>query len=322
MVAGVHGREIPLSGSRHLEKLACSSLNPEEALIDAETGPFGRALDALRIADANVGPPRWLSGRLLRALEAFLPAEETYMLQAHYLEGVPQHVIGERLGIAQSSVFSRIQRAMERTRWVMGLETWEHTADELRRDLGPLVTERDLRMLVAIWAARWNQSRAARMLGSNQSTVRRHLIRVAAALKVSPAHEAAPYARDLDKVFAARAWCFGINQGHVDAEKLGIEMPSIDAPAEPEIELLLPERIEAPLADPVETFIAEHLRWRPAGRLARSALAGRFEDTTRLRFDREQSRRVRAEILARGARPITVRLGVVVAGYAGVELAG
>jgi len=311
MAAECFGREIPMSGSRRFESVASTAASPEDALIQAESGAIDRVIDRLHVAAPMVGPPRWLSNKLLRALQHFVPPEESFLLQAHFIHGQTQASLGDHLGTSQQAIQIRLQRTIERVRWIIGLETWEHTADEIRRNLAGCLTPAELRLVVVVWGCRWNQSRAAHLLKTDQSSVRKHLIRLLARMQISDAAPLAPYSRDLAKVFEARAWCFGLSRAQ---NRVPHGEPLVDEPMltdERDETLALPEMRR----DPVEAFIGQHLRWRKAGRVAHTAIAGRFEDVTRLPFVRLRG------VLLQRARRITMRTAYgIKGGYAGVEL--
>jgi transposase len=201
----IYGREVPLSDS-YLATLPSSELDPEAQLIAAEEA------QALLSEPATEVPPV-LSERLLAILSDFLPPEETYLLEAYYVRGQHQSAMAQRLGVNKQSIQYRLQRALERTRWALTLETWNRSEQEMREDLGGILKRAEVRFTFILWRHRWNQSRTAQWLGWKQQLVgvrvqRLHL-QLTAHVEI---FSVAPYARDLARVIDARAWCMGSGQ--------------------------------------------------------------------------------------------------------------
>ena len=124
---GTYSREVPLL-PRHLATLRAPGDDPEAALIAAEDELFA-------CEHAEQGPELSVpgfSGRVLRSLRLFVPPEEAYLLEAHFMLGQEQTQIAHRLGRAKQSVQYRIHRALERLRWVDGLQTWDRRPHEIR----------------------------------------------------------------------------------------------------------------------------------------------------------------------------------------------
>ena len=201
---GTYSREVPLL-PRHLATLRAPGDDPEAALIAAEDELFA-------CEHAEQGPELSVpgfSGRVLRSLRLFVPPEEAYLLEAHFMLGQEQTQIAHRLGRAKQSVQYRIHRALERLRWVDGLQTWDRRPHEIRRDLACLRSE-NTHFAVTLWAHRWNQSATAHWFAAKQSMARTATIRL---LSDMAAHVGAssvrPYREDLIKIFEHRAWNMG-----------------------------------------------------------------------------------------------------------------
>jgi hypothetical protein len=195
-------REVSLT-ARHMATMASTEADPETMMMRAEEGrEDGEDPDAPKITK-----------KLQVVMAKFLPAEESFLLEACFLHGQSQSAIADRLGVIEQSIQHRIGRALERVRWALQLKTWNRTPRAIRRALGSALTPSDTRFAVALWHCRWNQSRTAWWIGSTQSRVRIRIMHLHESLKDS-AHDrkVAPFLWDLTKVIDAKAWCAGTAQ--------------------------------------------------------------------------------------------------------------
>lgn len=94
----------------------------------------------------------------LRTLLTRIPPEEATVV-ALSLNGATQEAIGDALGIRQSTVSYRLARATERLLWLAGRGSL-FGADDVRRDLAPVLERQTVRILAEWWAT-GSQMRAA-----------------------------------------------------------------------------------------------------------------------------------------------------------------
>jgi len=115
---------------------ACPTGNPESLLIAREL-------------PEDEPPPDPRTARL-RALLGRIPEEESTVV-ALSLNGATQEAIGDALGIRQSTVSYRLQRATERLLWLAGRGSW-FGPDDIQRDLAPVLERQVVRILAEWWA--------------------------------------------------------------------------------------------------------------------------------------------------------------------------
>jgi DNA-directed RNA polymerase specialized sigma24 family protein len=199
----LYRREVPLS-AHLLKTLASPEPDPETQLIALEERANG-----IEPEDR----PTELPERLLEILHGFLPPEEAYLLEAHFVRGQQQSAIAGRLGSAKQSIQYRLYRASQRVRWAMMLESWNRTKEEMTRDLAGVLSSDEIQFASVLWSHKWNQSRTAQHLCSTPKNVKSRVNRLHQALLAGAEQPAVgPYARDLTRVKEARAWCIGSAQ--------------------------------------------------------------------------------------------------------------
>ena len=194
------GREVPLSDGR-LARTPSPQPNPEEAAIANQEGEPPEPKDRPT-----------LSAELKSIMLHFMPPEEAFLLEAHYVLGQNQMAIAERLKTTQQSVQYRLQRALTRVRWALTLETWNRSSETMREHLAPL--DRELvEFAIILWQNKWNQSKTAKAMGGTQSMVRISIMRLYHNLiHRSSDSDVEPYMRDLMKVIEERGWNTGSEQ--------------------------------------------------------------------------------------------------------------
>lgn len=200
-----YGREVPLS-SRYLATLASPELDSEARLIAAEEQESEEREDDEERQNA-------VTRGIFEKLRDFLPREEQYLVEAHYLRGQSQVYIGKQLGHPKTSVQYRVNRAIERLQWALTLKTWNVPPAMMRRHLEGALPTAQITFAIVLWSSKWNQSRTAQKVGSTQSHVRIQVMRLHRVLKDQEADPiVAPYAEDLSKVIDGHHWCLGSAQ--------------------------------------------------------------------------------------------------------------
>lgn len=193
---------VPLDGER--PRADESSKDPEALLSEAESPA---AEEVPQEPDF-----RWDDvGRFLHRIPAF----EADIIRLR-LQGISQQQIGRVFGVVQQTVSYRLRRAMQRIRWLSTMP--ELTEEGFERDLGPLLTEREVQVLRTLWAT-GGQSRTAETLLERRRSRRHHgvfgqgqvrIIAIRALKKLRDAKEGhdevSPYLTFFEDMFSNRRW--------------------------------------------------------------------------------------------------------------------
>lgn len=107
---------------------------------------------------------------VIQPLLSRIPEREADLIQLYYIQKKRQADIAEIFGVTQAAISYRLDRGLQRIRFLLSIPTLEE--DDLRRDL-PLVPFKpiDVDILVGMWSTTC-QSEVANRLGLTQGRVR------------------------------------------------------------------------------------------------------------------------------------------------------
>ena len=167
------------------DRWTTSGQTPEEILLAREAIEDQEAVRR-KLSPEMLRALAWIGSekpeRVWRLVDWALPLAEAYMLRRYLLSGDTSTEIAGVMGVTGAAVRYRLHRAIWRLRVVQDL-AWDIPLETLRESLRGLLPRRFISVVVAMWAARFSQSMAAKSLRDWQGSVRRRIAIVVDRLK-------------------------------------------------------------------------------------------------------------------------------------------